>query len=378
MSSRLAQRSRHGLEKTHSIACNCEIHEKTRFGMLLAAVIAGAILGFASSIARAQTVYIPEGSANSVLVVDGASGTTIARIKGLEAVHGLSGATVSGVLVAGSFVETDNPVEAPASVSADEHAAHHGAAEEPVGPAGAGVSIVSIIDRVSGRIIRRIEVPGAVHHIAMSPDGRYAVATHPGANGISIIDLISYKVEGWVSTGPMPNYAIIDESAKTAFVSNSGNGTVSEVDLERAFVRRNMLAGDAPEHMARRSGAGTLYVADSDTGRVFELDIKTGAVLRDFAIDSEIHGLDLSDDGKSLLVAVTGSDAVAVINLNSGSVAKYPLGPEPYHVTGITGSGQVLVSSRAQPEVWVVDISSGIAVKKLQLAGVGHQMVVVR
>jgi len=68
MSSRLAQRSRHGLERTHSITCSWEVHEKTRFGLLLAAAIAGAILGFASSTARAQTVYIPEGSANSVLV----------------------------------------------------------------------------------------------------------------------------------------------------------------------------------------------------------------------------------------------------------------------------------------------------------------------
>ena len=378
MSSRFSQRSRCCLVTANSFANAFSSHLKVPFCMPFGAIIVTAILSFTSSMVYAQTIYIPEGSANSVLVVDGANGSTIRRIDGLEAVHGLSGTANSGVLVAGSLIETDKPVEAPASVTADEHTAHHGASGKAIGPDIAGISILSIIDRASGTIIRRLEVPGAVHHTAMSPDGRYAVATHPGADGISIIDLSNYEVTGWVPTGPMPNYAIIDQSSQTAFVTNTGNGTVSEVDLARAFVRRNFLAGEAPEHMAYGLGTGTLYIADSGTGRVIELDVNTGKVLRDIAIDSEVHGLDLSDDGKRLFVAVTGSDAVASINLKSGSIATYPLGSEPYHVTTIPNSGQALVSSRANPEAWVVDISSGAVVKRFQLSGVGHQMVVVR
>ena len=52
-------------------------------------------------------VFVPEGSANTVRIVDAVTGETIKRITGLEAVHGLSGAPGVPYLVAGSYAETD-------------------------------------------------------------------------------------------------------------------------------------------------------------------------------------------------------------------------------------------------------------------------------
>src|SRR3546814_10972052 len=56
--------------------------------------------------AQAATVYIPEGSAGEVLVVDTATDTARGRIGGLPDVHGLGGASGVRYLVAGSYAET--------------------------------------------------------------------------------------------------------------------------------------------------------------------------------------------------------------------------------------------------------------------------------
>ena len=340
------------------------------------------VASLAMSPALAQTVFIPEGSANSVLMVDGTTGATIRRIDGLEAVHGLAGAPGVPVLVAGSFAEVDRAeakaADKPAGVSADAHADHHAAPVQPMGPKDAGISLLSVLDAETGDILRRIEVPGAVHHTAVSPDGRYAVATHPAGGGISIIDLNRNELTAFVATGPMPNYAVFGTDPARVYVSNAGNGTVSEVDLVHGIVRRNLLAGKAPEHLTLDTEAGTLYVAEPDAGRVLELLLATGEVRRTFEIGGLIHGLDLSDNRMRLVVAGRGENKLTAIELKTGAMSAADLAPQPYHVTTIPAAGRLFVSSRAEPKIWIVDASDLSVVGEFPVSDIGHQMVVLK
>jgi DNA-binding beta-propeller fold protein YncE len=337
-----------------------------------------------TAMAAAQPIiFVPEGSANAVLMVNAETGETMKTITGLEAVHGLSGAPGVPYLVAGSYAETERTAIAditqPEGVSEDEHAAHHAKPTgKPIGPADAGISILSVLDAASGEILRRIEVPGAVHHTAVSPDGRYAVATHPSGDGISIVDLTTFTLTAFVPTGSMPNYAAFGSEPGVVYVSNSSNGTISEVDLERGIVRRNMVAGTGPEHIVIDADKAVLYAADADAGNVLELSLKDGSVLRSFAIGGELHGLDLSDDRATLFVAGRGEDKIAAVTLSTGAVAFAPLSPEPYHLTSIPGTGTFFVSSGAEPKVWIVDEATLTAMGDFLIEGEGHQMVAFR
>jgi 6-phosphogluconolactonase (cycloisomerase 2 family) len=349
--------------------------------MFKLASAATAALLMTTALAAAQPiVFVPEGSANTVRMMDAATGETVKRITGLEAVHGLAGAPGVPYLVAGSYAETDREtiaeMDQPEGVSEDEHAVHHASADnKPMGPADAGISILSVLDAASGEIVRRIEVPGAVHHSAVSPDGRYAVATHPSGDGISVVDLNTFKLTAFVPTGSLPNYAAFGADPGVVYVSNAGNGTISEVDLQRGIVRRNLVAGEAPEHLAIDPDKATLYAADGDAGTVLEVSLGDGAVGRRFDMGGTLHGLDLSDDGTSLFVAVRGDDRISSIDLSTGDVTTAALAPEPYHLTTVPGTDTFYVSSRAQPKVWVVDAATLRAVSDFEVEGEGHQMV---
>jgi DNA-binding beta-propeller fold protein YncE len=340
-------------------------------GVALVALMAGA--------ATAETVFIPEGSANSILLVDAATGATIRRVEGLEAVHGLSGAPGVPVLVAGSYAEIERTemveIEKPAGVSADDHAAHHSVGPKRLGPADAGLSLLSILSAETGEVLRQIEVPGTVHHTAVSPDGRFAIATHPSGDGVSVIDLAQFELVAFVPTGSLPNYAVFGANSDVAYVTNAGNGTISEVDLTSGIVRRNLIAGETPEHMALDPKADAIYVADSDVGQVLELGLADGILRRSFDIGGEIHGLDLSEDRTRLFVAGRGEDKLAAIDLDGGSVTTVVLTPEPYHLTTIPGTGQFFVSSRAEPRVWIVDGNNLSVTGEFLVNGEGHQMV---
>jgi len=352
-------------------------------GMNTVTAATAALLMTTAAVFAQPTVFVPEGSAGTLRMVDAATGKTMKRITGLEAIHGLSGAPGTPYLVAGSYTETDRDEIAemtqPEGVSEDEHAAHHAKpVDEPIGPSDAGISILSVLDASTGEIIRRVEVPGAVHHTAVSPDGRFAVATHPIGDGISIVDLTTFKLVAFVPTGSTPNYAAFGADPNVVFVSNAGNGTISEVDLSRGIVRRNMVAGEGPEHIVVDADKSAIYVADGDAGKIIELSLKDGSVTRDFVIGGGLHGLDLSDDRSTLFVAGRGEDKIAAVSLATGGITTTPLSPQPYHLTNVPGTGKFYVSSRAEPKVWVIDAATLTAVDDFQVEGEGHQMVVSR
>lgn len=327
--------------------------------------------------AEAAQVYIPQGSADEVLILDAETNAVTGRIPGLADVHGLGGVPSGRYLVAGSYSETAAEkmpaVDKPGEVSQDEHEAHHNPA---IRPASGSVSILTIIAAADGSVVRRLEVPGAVHHVAVSPDGRYAVATHPNADGVSIVDLETLTVRDLVRTGPSPGYAVFSADGTKVYVSNAGNGTVSEIDIERSFVERNMLAGEVPEHLVLSLDGTTLYVANVEAGMISALALAQGKVVRSFAIGGELHGLDISEDGRTLFVSGKGEDKLVAVDLESGTMRSAPLGPAPYHLTVIRGTGKVYVSSRDEPVVWVVDQTSLEVRGTIAISGEGHQMVV--
>jgi len=327
----------------------------------------------------AETVYIPLGSAGEVLVVDAERGVPERRIRGLPAVHGLAVTPDGEYLVAGSLLEEERDAagvpERPEGMSEDEHAAHHAKPAPMANLQTDSVSFVSVVRARSGEILRRIEVPGAVHHIAVAPNGGFAVATHPGGGGISIIDLPSMQLVATVQSGPLPNYAAVSPDSKRIYVSNAGNGTVSEIDVERRIALRNFLAGEGPEHLVLSPDGRRLYVADAEKGVVEEISTESGSTLRKFEIGGMLHGLDLSQDGRQLFVSARERGKIVAVSLHGLEMREAPLAPEPYHLVSVN-SANLYVSSAAEPKIWIVNPETLAIRGEISIDGEGHQLAV--
>lgn len=316
-------------------------------------------IALAAGTARAEpSAYVPLGSANQVVAIDVAAGRITQTFTGVANPHGLVATPDKEYLVAGSLSE--NPLPQGTSLETPN-------------------SKLYLIHPLHGHVMTEIPVPGWTHHLAITPDGRHVLSTHPTRGWVTLVDLQQGKVVQTIRTGNAPNYALVSRDGKTAYVSNTANGSISELDLASATVVRKLEGGSTPEHLVSSPEGSYLFAANAGSGRVSKVSVATGKVERDYAVGRQVHGLDISDDGTTLFATSRSDGRLAAIDVATGSQKTLSLSPDPYHLNTIPGTGKVYVSSATSPVIWVVEQATLTVSKVIDLpAGEGHQIAVVR
>lgn len=351
------------------------IHTKHYPGSVGLIALAALILGVGEGRADPFLAVPSAGEPGSIEIVDVRTDASVKTIRGFADAHGL-GVTPDGrFAIVASLAERDASagVAKPAGVSAGDHAAHHGTSstsDDAVGP-----STLSVVDLVIGETVRRTDVPGGVHHVAVAPDGRHAALTHPGTGSVSILDLEDFSLTMSISVGENPNYAVFMPDGRTLFISVAGENRIAVVDTSSWRVRSTVATGASPEHMVVTRDGSRLLVNLVGDDAVVVLDPATEEVLAEYSLDGTLHGIDVTDTGDAAIVSVTGSDKVARIGLSDGSVRLADLPPSPYHVASVPGSGKVYVSSAAEPGITVLDQRDLSVIGRIETSGIGHQMV---
>lgn len=331
-------------------------------------------MGFSLAAVAAGRAFVPLGSADAVGVIGLDGYQAQEEISGTVNTHGSALTPDGKYLVAGSLTPRDTKAEIgrPEGVSQDEHEAHHGGGNGSAEMTNTG--LLYMVDTASGGVARKLEVPGPVHHVLVTSNGRYAVSTHPMGGSISVVSLESGNIVETVATGPSPNYAVESDDGQSLYVSNTGNGTVSEVDTKHWFVRRNLRVGGSPEHMVLSPDGDRLFVNDVSGGRVAVVGLAQGNVAADYAVGKTPHGVGLSADGTMLYATARGDDRLVRIDLRSGARKSVTLAPAPYHLAVNPEDGRLLVTSREERRLWVIDPDQLSVEHTLPLAGIGHQI----
>lgn len=303
------------------------------------------------------TVYVPLGAANKVIAIDGDTHKITAQYQGVENPHGLVATPDGEYLVAGSLAEKP----APAGASPDTP-----------------TSKLYLIHPAHGHVMLTIPVAGWTHHEAITPDGRFVISTHATRGYVSVLDMENNQIVQYITTGPAPNYTLVTRDGKHAFVSNSGNGTISEIDLESWKPMRTLQAGPSPEHMIFSPDERTIYVTNPRAGTISAVLVESGKVVNTYEIGPDVHGLDIGDDGKTLFVSSKKAETLTALDTGTGKKRSVSLAPAPYHLNTISGTGELYVSSRKKPVIWVVDQKSLQVTTTIDLPeGEGHQIAVV-
>lgn len=324
-----------------------------------------------------DVVYVSLGAAGKVQIIDPAQDRVVDVLKQIPDVHGLAVTPNGRFIVAGSLSEQNWLPSEKSDVRPSQEATQYTAATGQPNQKTQKSSFVTIVQTEDGTIVRRIKVPGAVRHIAITPNGRFAIATHPNSYSVSVIDLQKVKLVRTIRTGTHPNYVAIDPKGKWAYVSNSDSNNISEIDLEHWQVRREFLTQDDPEHIVLSPDGDTLYVCNGRAGTVSEITVRSGVVTATHEIGQALHGLDMSNDGRTLFVAAHRQNKIFSIDLDSSRLRSAMLPSAPYHLSTIKRTGKLYISSATDPVIWVLRQDNFELLRTIRINGIGHQMLFV-
>lgn len=189
---------------------------------------------------------------------------------------------------------------------------------------------LSVIDTVSGNVLRTVTLPGYSFGVAVRTRGDntekvYVSSEQQGV--VSVIEGATGNVLSQVQTGAAPNALLLDRAQSRLFVANGTGDTVSVLDTDRDRVTKTVvlrppdargLPSASPTSLCLSPDEKTLFVTLADMNAVAVVNVDKGTVTGYIPVGWYPTAAVVSPDGKQLLVA--NAKGVASRNPNGSPV----------------------------------------------------------
>jgi len=350
---------------------------KQAFGGGLAA-LAGVLLCTVSfSLAAAQQSKLRIVQTNiagdTVSIIDPATNKVVAEIPGVEAVHGVAAATDGSriyiteewqrtlTVIDGKTLQITKkiPLSGVPNLIAptpdgrflyvaiaqawDDLSAFPEIKAEPNGG-------VDVIDTASLQNIKTIPIPGGIHDLYVTPDGKYVVgggvsAAKPAPNLLDVIDTRTNEVAWTLTMSPAPSPMAItnkpDGSTDKIYAQNTRHG-FAVIDFD-THVQTNFINlpdipaaqqnpfGGVSHGMAITSDQKTLVINSSKNSTLYAYSLPDLKLLGGAALGGKgANWVTISPDDKTAYVANPQTNDVSVVDIKSlKEVARVPVGFAP-------------------------------------------------
>jgi len=145
-----------------------------------------------------------------------------------------------------------------------------------------------------------------------------------------------------------------------AFVSSEKDHALTVVDLKTLAVTGTVPTCKRPRHMQLTPDGKQLLVACGESNAADVIDLATRKSVRRLPLGDDPEAFDLSPDGKTLYVTNEDEGELSMIDVASGKVLrKVPVGKEPEGVKVSHDGKTVWVTSEVANLVHVIDTASG-------------------
>ncbi len=183
---------------------------------------------------------------------------------------------------------------------------------------------VSVIDPGSWREIKRLPTGKEPHHLYMTPDEKSLIVANALSDSLTFIDPRTAEIQRTVP-GIMDPYQL-RFSPDMKWLVTAGN-RLQHVDLYRwdgneLTLAKRVPTGKTPSHIFIDSKSTVAYVSMQDSDELVAIDLARQEIrwrMRTGPLPADVFG---TPDDKTLLVGLTGSDGVEVIDVSYPKVPR--------------------------------------------------------
>lgn len=265
-----------------------------------------------------------------------------------------AGAPVAAPAVAAPATATPTPAAAPSSAAS---------AAPPIFVLNSLDATVSLIDPVTWTERQRVPVGKEPHHIYLTPDEKSVIVANSAGDSLSIFDPRTGALQRTLYNIIDPYHLRFSPDMKW-FVTAANR--LDHVDVYRwngqdlQLVKR-VATGKTPSHIWIDSRSTVAYVTMQDSNELVALDIATQTIrwrLPTGPMPADVFGV---PGDKTLLVALTGSDAVEVVDVSGAAprIASRIVTGKGAHAFRAAGDGRtVYLSNRVANTISRIDLPS--------------------
>lgn len=236
---------------------------------------------------------------------------------------------------------------------------------------GATGTLTIVRPQTVGFAEQTVEVGPCPHDPDLSSDGLHVFVPCTGSHELVKVRLSDGQIVGTVRVGHGPAHVKADRAAKRVYVANSWDGTVSAVS-EDGVLLAQAFSGTWAHAIDLTPDGRFVLVANfsDDTVAVFQADTLERVAL--LPTDRYPHGLNVSPDGKSVLVTGFDSEYARVYDTATWNMrARVKVGRGGAH-TAFTGtSSTAVVSCSVDDHLACIDVAGGTISRHLTLAQAG-------
>ena len=147
------------------------------------------------------------------------------------------------------------------------------------------------IDVARRKITGEVAVGGLPVDVKLSPDGSVVYVTNQGRHGVSVIDARRLRELAFLPTGSGAHGLAVSRDAKVLYVSNRLAGSISVIAFATRKVVGTWRVGGSPDMLQVSRDGRTLWASNRYHGSVSMIDARTGRLRRVIATGSGAHGL---------------------------------------------------------------------------------------
>ena len=213
----------------------------------------------------------------------------------------------------------------------------------------------SILDLADGRTVATMPVGDGPHEVAVSPDGRWAMAANYGGttpgHSLTLLDLRTRTVVRTIELGEFqrPHGMAWLPDGKRVVVTSELAQAVIVVAAETGKIEKTIRTNVGGTHLLVLAKDGSrVWTSNINSGTNSLIDLERGVVVKTAANGKGPEAIDLSPDGKELWTADRPLNRLTVLDANTlDSLAAWPTGLFPNRLH-FTPDGKWVLQSNAQ------------------------------
>ena len=287
----------------------------------------------------ADAVYVVNGDASSISVLDAARDTVLGTIELADAPY------PHHLYLSGD--RRDMYLAVPGVDLSGGHAGHDGGDH----------AFVMRLDAATGETLAVASLPSSNHNALPSPDGTAVWTTQMTDPGkVLLLDATTLARREEVEVGALPAEVTFGPDGSHAFVANSGSASVSAIDADTLEVAATLEVGETP--VGAWPGADGMLYVDSETSRsISAIDPDTLEVARTYQLD--FAPAFAAAFGGELWVTDPAGGRVVFFDLASGDeVGALDTGAGAHAIAVSPDEARAWVSNQAAGSVSIIDVAA--------------------